>query len=65
MAINDIEQAYDTLPYTSQSFKESNPQKLEAIARLISLNPIPASKARVFRDRLFIWRKFDPICAKQ
>jgi methyltransferase len=47
MAINDIEQAYDTLPYTSQSFKELNPQKLEAIARLISLNPIPTSNARV------------------
>ena len=47
MTINNIEQAYDALPYISQSFKETHPQKLESIARLISLDPPAASEARV------------------
>lgn len=47
MTINNIEQTYDALPYISQSFKETHPQKLESIARLISLDPPAASEARV------------------
>lgn len=47
MEIKHIEESYDSIPYVSQSFKYSHPHKLEAIAKLLLLDPPNASKAKI------------------
>ena len=44
---NDLEKSYDELPYFSQSFPETNPAKLEAIATFLTLTPPDSKTANV------------------
>ena len=45
--MNDLEKSYDELPYFSQSFPETNPTKLEAIATFLTLTPPDSKTANV------------------
>ena len=44
---NQVKESYEALPYVSQSFKYCHPHKLEAIAKLLMLDPPNAFKSKI------------------
>ncbi len=44
---SDVELAYDAMPYTAASCRESHPAFLESVGRLFGFDPAPAEKCRL------------------